>query len=598
MKNEEHWEEMFTALLQYKDKHGNCTVPTRCDNKKLAKWIETTRSEYAKLKSINDPSTDLTRLIPSSKLTASKIKRLEEVGFEWRIKGKTKRKLAEGVTERLIHASVIETSNTPATRVSAEQSARKEARNENKQQWNNMFGCLEQYKFKYGDTKVPKRYKDDKQLGIWVDTQRSQYKKLQQKIANGETDVKSNRLTEDRIQRLNEVGFVWSIRDDWQTHYNELVKYKSIHGHCNVPARYPLNNRLGIWVTSQRQQFKLRNQGKEADTQTKRSISLTEERIKLLDDIGFLWSLRSNATIAENWHENFVQLCTFKAQFGHCIVPPKYEPNRSLGAWCGSQRSFHRQYTKAKSSGQSLGNIAINEDRIGKLEEIGFDWTNRKDEAIWKKFLEDIRAFKLTYGIDCPVPFDFKENPGLGSFAQAQCAQRVLYDQGKPSSLDASKIAELDSLGFCWNDRETFEHEFRNIDDVFDHEMREALELKPSATDTDTDAHLSAFYPPMTYEDQHRLPIDHNPRLCDHNEADTPIQATNPGDIEQYVIPHPGGEGNFEATDITDNIPVDSCIIDGLPVPENNQPQHTLDFHDHIQTQDEFIDPNAQREFE
>jgi len=596
MKNEEHWEEMFTELLQYKEKHGNCTVPTRCDNKKLAKWIETTRSEYAKLKSINDPSTGLTRLIPSSKLPASKINRLEEVGFEWRIKGKTKRKPAVGVTERLIHASVIESSNTPANRVSTEQSARKEARHENKQQWNNMFGALEGYKSKYGDTKVPKRYKDDKQLGIWVDTQRSQYKKLQQKIANGETNAKSNRLTEDRIQRLNEVGFVWSIRDDWQTHYNELVKYKSLHAHCNVPARYTLNNRLGIWVTSQRQQFKLRKQGK-PDTQTKRSISLTEERIKLLDDIGFSWSLRSNATIAENWQENFGQLCTFKAQFGHCNVPPKYEPNRSLGAWCGSQRSSYRQYTKAKSSGQSIGNIAITEDRIGKLEEIGFDWTNRKDEAIWKKFLEDIRAFKVTYGIDCPVPFDFKENPCLGTFAQAQRAQRVLYDQGKSSSLDASKIAELDSLGFCWNDRETFEQEFRNIDDVFDHEMREALELKPSATDTDTDAHLNAFYPPMTYEDQHRLPIDHNPRLCDHNEADTPIQVTNPCDSEQYIISHPGGEGNFEATEMTDNIPVDSCIIDGLP--ENDQPQqHTIDFHEHIQAEDESIDSNSQREFE
>jgi hypothetical protein len=30
------------------------------------------------------------------------------------------------------------------------------------------------------------------------------------------------RLTEDRIQRLQSLGFVWSLRDDWQKHYEEL----------------------------------------------------------------------------------------------------------------------------------------------------------------------------------------------------------------------------------------------------------------------------------------------------------------------------------------------------------------------------------------
>jgi hypothetical protein len=79
-----------------------------------------------------------------------------------------------------------------------------------------------------------------------VDTQRVQYKKLQKKLAEQgkphdarvalevEDVVASKpddcaaalegnaskplvgRLTEERIRRLQELGFVWSLRDDWQ----------------------------------------------------------------------------------------------------------------------------------------------------------------------------------------------------------------------------------------------------------------------------------------------------------------------------------------------------------------------------------------------
>lgn len=30
------------------------------------------------------------------------------------------------------------------------------------------------------------------------------------------------RLTQERIQRLQNLGFVWSLRDDWAKHYEEL----------------------------------------------------------------------------------------------------------------------------------------------------------------------------------------------------------------------------------------------------------------------------------------------------------------------------------------------------------------------------------------
>jgi hypothetical protein len=39
------------------------------------------------------------------------------------------------------------------------------------------------------------------------------------------------RLTLDRIAKLESLGFIWSLRDDWLKHYNELVEFKREFNH-------------------------------------------------------------------------------------------------------------------------------------------------------------------------------------------------------------------------------------------------------------------------------------------------------------------------------------------------------------------------------
>lgn len=85
---------------------------------------------------------------------------------------------------------------------------------------------------------VPKRCKEDPKLGTWVDTQRVQRKKMLKHMAKQEpgdgTFKAPGRLTADRTARLESIGFVWSLRDDWQKHYEELKAYKAKHGHWCV----------------------------------------------------------------------------------------------------------------------------------------------------------------------------------------------------------------------------------------------------------------------------------------------------------------------------------------------------------------------------
>ena len=49
-------------------------------------------------------------------------------------------------------------------------------------------------------------------------------------------------LTTERMNRLNDVGFVWALRADpvtmWNRKFGELKGYKRLFGNCMVPQRY------------------------------------------------------------------------------------------------------------------------------------------------------------------------------------------------------------------------------------------------------------------------------------------------------------------------------------------------------------------------
>ena len=67
----------------------------------------------------------------------------------------------------------------------------------------------------------------------------------------------------------------------WETKLAELAAYKEEHGHCNVPRTYEANKELERWVMRQRTEYRLLMEGKRS--------SMTEERIAMLNQIGFVW---------------------------------------------------------------------------------------------------------------------------------------------------------------------------------------------------------------------------------------------------------------------------------------------------------------------
>jgi len=140
---------------------------------------------------------------------------------------------------------------------------RKAGRPAEDEAWTAMFMRLFKYKQENGDCLVPVRYKKDPKLGAWVRNQR----------------IRKHTFSEHRRQRLEAIGFEWSVREKrqreiWDSMFSRLLKYKGIHKDCMVPQRYREDPKLGTWVHNQRL----------------RRTSLPKDRIHLLDAIGFAWS--------------------------------------------------------------------------------------------------------------------------------------------------------------------------------------------------------------------------------------------------------------------------------------------------------------------
>ena len=220
------------------------------------------------------------------------------------------------------------------------------------QKWNAWLDELIGYKEVHGHCNVPKTSKEYSRLGIWVYTQRREYKKFM----DGD---KSSHMTQTRIVKLEEVGFEWSAGLlSWEKRYQQLLDFKTDHGHCNVPKRFKENTQLGNWVGKQRYQYKLFMNGDKAS-------QMTQERIDMLEAINFQWSIAP-----PSWKERYQELIAYKNNHGDCNVPRRFKESKQLGEWVATQRTQYKKFKDGKPS-------HMTQERIDMLEEIGFEWIVR-----------------------------------------------------------------------------------------------------------------------------------------------------------------------------------------------------------------------------
>ena len=195
------------------------------------------------------------------------------------------------------------------------------------EQWDERYHELVEYKRVYGDCLVPHNWVVNRPLAQWVKRQRYQYVVKQQLLKQGTIEhpksmvedevedcwtfgptgsldttnnkskskrggMKRSTLTDERERALEKIGFVWSTHNAlWEEKYNELAAFFHKHGHCNVPSKYPSNNKLSVWVRCQRRQYRLLKNNPINNSENK--SSMTMERIDRLKAIKFNFNPRN-----------------------------------------------------------------------------------------------------------------------------------------------------------------------------------------------------------------------------------------------------------------------------------------------------------------
>lgn len=227
-----------------------------------------------------------------------------------------------------------------------------------------------------------------------------------------EVEVLGPTVSLDTLCQSITTQIVDKIGSNWDEHFGELIAFKAIHGHCDVPNEWPENPTLGWWVGTQRQLDK--------------AGRLSAERHQKLEALGFVWMHKQ-----PTWDEQFAALAQYKAQHGDCNVPRDWPENPSLSYWVGTQRSIRE---------------ALPPEQRARLDALGFVWEVLTEQ--WDKGFSALQSFHQREG-HCRVPRWHREGTfPLGPWANTQRAFKEVR-------LTPERRQRLDALGFVWGGRVT-----------------------------------------------------------------------------------------------------------------------------------------------
>ncbi len=346
------WDTWLGRLKVFKEQFGHCNVPRSHQEKSLFNWVWTQRQRRKK-----------------GQLTEKQINVLENLGIHWdrdemwaekfeelqkfiMAHGHCEVAFVNGKDDELADWIISQRNKNKKGQLRADRKAILDATSgftwdtvTFNLKWQEMYNRLKKYHAVHGDTRVPQHWKEDPKLAGWVLSQR--------------TRLKSGDLNHEQIQLLKALGFDAIIhkRGTWEETCQLLVKFKEIHGHCDVPSSDP-NKKLVRFVNSMRTQ---KNGGR-----------LAPDRIEKLNGIGFPWAakrfdhpMEGLHGINSAWKMRFDELLCYKQIHGNCDVPSDWTENPKLGRWVSQQRQF-------KANGK------LHPERERMLSEIDFVWRKHR----------------------------------------------------------------------------------------------------------------------------------------------------------------------------------------------------------------------------
>ncbi len=276
-----------------------------------------------------------------------------------------------------------------------------------------------------------------------------------------------------------------SARKRWQDRYAELEAYHKKHGHCVVSLDDATSEKeasiveeLKVWVANQRTAYK--------------NKTLSDEKISLLEDLGFVWTLRKRSVAKHDFNKMFEKLKAFYQKHGHSNVP-RTHPDGCFAEWVATQRGRLKEGCSTIDERKALKTVEFNEaifdnlwdtkfnrlleyfnktgypgvpldtedhdieswiniqrreyrennmktDRKAKLEAIGFSWKGDLNLRKWHSKFERLKAYKKTHG---HVHVQKEDDEELYNWI-------VKHRTGMRKNLSKDQIKKLKSIGFVF----------------------------------------------------------------------------------------------------------------------------------------------------
>lgn len=307
--NDLNWSKHYHAAKQYYKEHGNLEVPSRyvnADGVSLGRWISSVRSWY------NSGA-------HKKYLQNDRVKQLEDIGMIWNAMDNSWEqnfKLAEQYYREHRNLDVPSNYKTKdGTHLGSWIGRQKQLHRTNSLSndqikklnsigmdwmdrvdriWEKGFLEAKKYYEKYGDLNVPVKYETDNlfSLGTWIQRQRNLYK--------------NNKIGDDRIKRLTDIGMNWNP-DNWESRFKLVKQYYEEHGNINISQKEVIQGVwLGKWIVSQK---KAMQEGK-----------LTHEQIEMLKTLPMAEVGRKD----NRWWSMYEEARKYYLKFGHLNVPMDY----------------------------------------------------------------------------------------------------------------------------------------------------------------------------------------------------------------------------------------------------------------------------------
>ena len=251
-----------------------------------------------------------------------------------------------------------------------------------------------------GTALVPQQYKTAEfKLGMWV----KQVRRMKSKHI----------LDKEKMKKLDEMGFVWDVEEyAWQQGIQKLEEYRSEKGDLLVPRSHVTSDgfKLGMWVKNRRH----------------RRDTLSKEKIKQLDEMGFVWDVEEYA-----WQQGMRKLEEYKSEKGDLLVAHSHVTSDgfTLGIWVRRRRT-----EKSRDK--------LSKEKMKQLDEMGFVWD--VEEYAWQQGIQKLEEYRSGKG-DVLVPRSHVTSDGfkLGMWVKNRRHRR--------DTLSKEKIKQLDEMGFVWD---------------------------------------------------------------------------------------------------------------------------------------------------